>query len=389
MNKLFKFLLFLMIPLLSVLVIGCNNDDDDTPPQPATPSITTVTPAEGLPGTSVTITGTNLDDASQVTFGGTAATVTANTATSITTSVPATAGSGSQPISVTTPGGTATHAFTVLEESAPAPTITSFDPEEGVVGDEITITGTNFNSDDILSVWIGDVEITEYTVVDENTITFTVPENAETNTVTINLLQGDPVVSGSEFTVTADAAAEARVYSNVVIHAQGARMDEEIHTILNLETGTTHHYTEPVEDEELARTVDFLLVDTNGENNWAIFSPNPEGDAVWLENNFYKEVAWPHTNTTILRVLEDADEEFFNDATAEIIEGLPIGENDEDNSGRINGLEIGNVILFQSDSGRKGLIYFKEVDQDTVEDYKDDIFTVDVKVVDPVEEGGE
>jgi uncharacterized protein (TIGR03437 family) len=55
----------------------------------------------------VTITGANLTGATAVTFGGgVAATITGNTATQITTSVPSGAKNG--PISVTTPGGTAT-----------------------------------------------------------------------------------------------------------------------------------------------------------------------------------------------------------------------------------------------------------------------------------------
>lgn len=378
MNKFIKNFMFLCMPLLMVLAVSC--DDDEVVDENNEPSISSVSPAEALPGASVTISGANLDDASAVTFGSASATIGANTATSISTTVPDDAASGSQTITVTTAAGTATHAFTVLEEQAPAATITSFDPEEGAVGDEITITGTNFDADNILTILVGDVEITEFTVDDESTITFTVPENAETNTVTINLLQGDPVVSESEFTVTGNVV-EARVHNNVEINAQGARMNEGIQTLFNTIDGTMHEYEEPVDNAELAAKIDFLLADTNGENNWAIFSPAPEGDAVWLQNNFYKEVEWPHYNTTMLRVLEDADEDFFTDATAEIIEGLPIGENDDDHSGRINGLQPGDVILYESSNGNKGLIYFRSVAQDDPDSYKDDIFTVDVKVV--------
>lgn len=388
MNKLFKFFMFLSIPLLSVFAVSCSDDDGDDP-APATPTITTVSPEEALPGTSVTISGSNLDDAT-VTFGGTSADVSANTATSITTTVPEGLAAGSQNITVTTSAGSDSHDFTVLEETVEPTTITAFDPEEGAVGDEITMIGTNFDADNILTIMMGEVEVTEYDVVDAENITFTVPEGAETGTITINPMQGDPVVSAVDFTVTGSGANEANLYNNVVIHSQGARMEEGILTVFNIEENTVHHYTEPVDDEELARSVDFLLADTDGANNWAIFSPNPQDpDAVWLGNNFYKEVEWPAHNSTMLRVLEDADEAFFADADAEAIAALPIGEDEDDHSGRINGLQEGDVILFQSDAGRKGLIYFKSVEQDDEESYKDDIFTVDVKVMDLPEEGEE
>lgn len=387
MNKLFRFFMFLSIPLMTVFAVSCSDDDGDDP-QPASPSITSVSPEEALPGASVTIAGTNLADA-EVTFGSTAATVSANTATSITTAVPEGLAAGSQNITVTTANGSDTHSFTVLEETVdPDPTtITSFDPEEGAVGDEITITGTNFDADNILTILIGEVEVTDFEVVDESTITFTVPEGAETGAVTINMIQGDPVVSETDFTVAGTGGNDANLYSGVVIHAQGARMDEGIHTVFNVVTGTTHHYEEPVGDEELARSVDFLMFDPGGDNNYAIMEPSPQGDASWLGNNFYKEIEWPHTNATMLRVLEDADEAFFEDADAETIAALPIGEDEEDHSGRINGIEVGDVILFESEAGRKGLIYFSGVEQDTEEDYKNDIFTVDVKVMDITEEG--
>ena len=70
-----------------------------------TPWITGESTTSGPVGTSVTITGTNLTSATQVTFNGVAATVTADSSTQISTSVPAGATTG--PIAVTTASGTA------------------------------------------------------------------------------------------------------------------------------------------------------------------------------------------------------------------------------------------------------------------------------------------
>jgi hypothetical protein len=77
------------------------------------PTISSFAPTSGSAGTSVTITGTNFTGATAVKFNGTAATFAVNSATQITATVASGATSG--PISVTTPGGTATSAssFTI------------------------------------------------------------------------------------------------------------------------------------------------------------------------------------------------------------------------------------------------------------------------------------
>src|SRR5207302_849132 len=87
------------------------------------PTITSFTPSSGLAGASVTISGANLTGATVVRFNGTSAGFTVNSATTITATVPAGASSG--PISVTTPGGSASSSgsFTVMSDTTP-PTVT-------------------------------------------------------------------------------------------------------------------------------------------------------------------------------------------------------------------------------------------------------------------------
>jgi hypothetical protein len=70
------------------------------------PTITSFSPTSGPVGTSVTINGTNFTGATSVKFNGVTATFIVNSATKITATVPTGATTG--PISVTTPGGTAT-----------------------------------------------------------------------------------------------------------------------------------------------------------------------------------------------------------------------------------------------------------------------------------------
>ena len=109
---------------------------------PPAPTITMFTPTSGPVGTSVAIAGNNFTGASAVKFNGTSAPFTVNSDTQITASAPSGATSG--PISVTTPGGTATSSTTfIVTTSPPPPTISSFSPTSGGVGTKVTIQGTN------------------------------------------------------------------------------------------------------------------------------------------------------------------------------------------------------------------------------------------------------
>ena len=90
------------------------------------PSISSISPEAGLPGSSVTITGTNLASPTSVTFttaSGTAnATVTSGNATQIVCTVPA--GTTTGTVTVTTANGSATGSFRLL-----APIATPYGPE--------------------------------------------------------------------------------------------------------------------------------------------------------------------------------------------------------------------------------------------------------------------
>jgi hypothetical protein len=82
--------------------------------QPAAPALTVASPAAAGVGIPVTFTGMDLDGATGVTVGGTAATITARSATSLTFVVPAGVVPGTFPVVVTTPGGAASLSYTIL-----------------------------------------------------------------------------------------------------------------------------------------------------------------------------------------------------------------------------------------------------------------------------------
>ena len=142
------------------------------------PTIESVSPTSGptLGGTAITITGTNLLEASSVSVGGAVATFRVVSATEI-AAVTAAGTVGAQTVAVTTPVGTASlpRAFTYTN---PAPTIESVSPTSGstIGGTAITISGTNFSNPS--SVSVGGAAATSIVVVSATSITAVTPAGA-------------------------------------------------------------------------------------------------------------------------------------------------------------------------------------------------------------------
>src|SRR5262249_1754246 len=116
------------------------------PAGPPPPNITSLSPASGPVGTSVTITGTNFgasQGASGVTFNGFGATVNSWSDTSIVAIVPGPtsshSGANTGPVVVTV-GGVASNSvtFTVI------PTINSLTPSSGPIGTAVSVSGSGF-----------------------------------------------------------------------------------------------------------------------------------------------------------------------------------------------------------------------------------------------------
>ncbi|GAB3542004.1 hypothetical protein GCM10027443_42130 [Pontibacter brevis] len=193
------------------------------------PTIASFEPTSAGPGMQVIISGTNLSGVSRVVFLGDPATpeddregtiVTPVTSdTQLAVLVPADASTGF--IQVIAPGegktATSTQEFTFV----PAPVIASVATTEGgltysIVGKEVTITGQNFET--ATAVKLGTTTITPYDEIENPTgfvvtgtaITFNVPENATTGSVTVTTLGGEAVWEGP-FEVI-----HAPVYSSMV-----------------------------------------------------------------------------------------------------------------------------------------------------------------------------
>lgn len=156
------------------------------------PEVTSFTPTEGLPPTTVTITGKNFNNVTSVVIGNRTAVFVVNSPTSITATVDPTAIDGF--VTVTTPFGTASglNLFNVLTP----PTITSFSPNNGTRNTSVTIVGTNFFSG--TEVTIGGVKAT---------VTWTRPDNGA---MTVNVGAG---ATGNIVVKTSDGTASKGTFT--------------------------------------------------------------------------------------------------------------------------------------------------------------------------------
>jgi hypothetical protein len=142
------------------------------------PQISTFSPTKGGAGALVTVTGANLTNTSAISFNGTSApTFYVTNNTSVGVIVPA--GFSTGPITITTPGGTATSSGTFYG----VPGIVSFNPTHGLPGTNVTITGTNLMG--VTSVQFNGVAASFTATVNNTTLTATVPSAAQTGPIRI------------------------------------------------------------------------------------------------------------------------------------------------------------------------------------------------------------
>jgi hypothetical protein len=154
------------------------------------PVITGISPTSAPVGGTVTISGRNLTNATAVQFNGINATsFTVVTNTQITAVVPA--GPTSGQVTVVTPGGSTQSSQAFFG----SPVITSVNPPSGVVGVDVTISGTNFFG--LTGVQFNGVNAVTSNPT-TNSIVATVPSGATTGPITLLTLGGN-VNSGTFF----------------------------------------------------------------------------------------------------------------------------------------------------------------------------------------------
>jgi hypothetical protein len=159
------------------------------------PLLGTFSPHSGVEGSTVSVTGLNLTDATSVTLEGVTASFSNVTATTLSFIVPAGAQSGT--FTVVTPGGVVTSSSSFLI----TPTITSFAPSSGATGSAINVTGTGLSG--VTAAELGSTTA-PVTVHSDTSATVTVPSTATSGTVSL-LGPGGLATSIGTFTVTAPA----------------------------------------------------------------------------------------------------------------------------------------------------------------------------------------
>ena len=158
------------------------------------PVISSFSPAAGIVGAPINISGVSLTQTSNVTIGGKTAAFTIVSDTKLTAIVPAGAKTGAK-IAVTTAGGVASSATAF----AVVPSIGSFSPTSGPVGTAVTINGNSFTG--TTSVKFGGLAATSYSVINDKQVDALVPNGAVTGRIAVATAGGAGTSSGT-FTVT-------------------------------------------------------------------------------------------------------------------------------------------------------------------------------------------
>lgn len=191
----FPFSFYAGIVMIGLMCLASCKKDDQLP----VPAIISINPVQGEIGTEVTIAGVNFSDqvsANAVTFSGVPAVIKSASTTQIVAVVPDRAVTGA--VVVTVNGQTATGPnFTVV---TPVPlTIATITPSSGLVGIDVTITGTGFSAtpaENIVKVNGVAATVKRATAVQ---LVVTIPANATTGPITVEVK--DKTVTGSVFTV--------------------------------------------------------------------------------------------------------------------------------------------------------------------------------------------
>ena len=150
------------------------------------PRITSFSPTNSAPGTTVTINGTNFTDTSSVKFNGTTASFFNVTSNSLQVTVPN--GFTTGPLTLVAPGGTNVTTSIAQSNFYAAPIITSFSPTHGLPGTNVTIFGTNFLG--TTSITFNGQAGTALTILSNNAARITVPVGATTGLLALTAPAG-------------------------------------------------------------------------------------------------------------------------------------------------------------------------------------------------------
>jgi hypothetical protein len=192
-------LLLLMIGC--IIFLSCKKNAANSTPAEIIPTIASINPGQGAPGTVFTITGTNLNLINSVSLNGTSVFYETEDSLQVEVQVPSTARSG--PVSVVYDGGsaavTSSMSFTVLPPvDASGPIVTDLLPNANPVAGPVLIYGKNIDS--ATSISFGNVPA----VIDTNfagVVTTRVPGSLEPGLVELTITKQNGTTCSVPFTV--------------------------------------------------------------------------------------------------------------------------------------------------------------------------------------------
>jgi large repetitive protein len=149
-------------------------------------------------GNTVTITGTNLSNASAVSFGATPATSFSVVGPTQISAVAPPGAAGTVDVTVTTSGGTSPTGSSDHYTYVAAPTVTALSPNAGpsAGGTGVTITGTGFTG--ATAVAFGTMSATSFTVASDTSITATSPSGSGTVDVKVTTIGGTSATGAAD-----------------------------------------------------------------------------------------------------------------------------------------------------------------------------------------------
>jgi hypothetical protein len=154
--------------------------------------VTGFTPSAAAVGSTVTISGNAIGDATNVLFNGVGAAPATVLPTKMTVPVPADASTGKLTVLTAAGSGQSLATFKVL------PKLTSFSPGSGVVGTTVTISGTGFT--DVTAVKFNGHVASSWTRDSSVQISAMVPLGATTGKISV-VTAGGTAMSATSFTV--------------------------------------------------------------------------------------------------------------------------------------------------------------------------------------------
>jgi IPT/TIG domain len=174
----------------------------------AAPVITSFTPTNGPPGTSVVLTGSGFTGATSVKFNVTPTTFNVNASgTQITTTVPAGATTGRISVTVSGVAGSSSTDFIV---TGAAPTISGFNPTGGPPGTSVVITGSGFIGTTSVKF---NTQVATFIVNSDGQITTTVPAGATDGKISVVTASNGTATSSGSFDVTSGSAPTISTFS--------------------------------------------------------------------------------------------------------------------------------------------------------------------------------